>query len=96
MFIVHLEYKKALADVDSLIPAHRDFLQRNYKEGNFILSGRCEPRTGGIILSAMKSIDALEEIMKKDPFYTDGAATFEIIEFKPSMASDELKSLIGR
>lgn len=96
MFIVHIEYKKALADVDAILPAHIEFLSRNYQAGNFILSGRCEPRTGGIILSSMKSLDALEEVMKKDPFYVDGAASFEIIEFNPSMASDELKGLIGR
>lgn len=96
MFIVHIEYKKALADVDALLPAHIEFLNRNYAAGIFILSGRCEPRTGGIILSSMESLDALEEVMKKDPFYTGGAASFEIIEFNPSMASNELKGLIGR
>jgi uncharacterized protein YciI len=96
MFIVHIEYKKALADVDALLPAHLLFLDEYYKKGVFVLSGRCEPRTGGIILSTIKSAGELEEIMKKDPFYADGAASFEIIEFKPTMAAPELQLLIGR
>jgi uncharacterized protein YciI len=96
MFIVQIKYKKALADVDSLLPAHIDFLRANYESGAFALSGRCEPRTGGIIVSCLKSRDQLEELMKTDPFYTGGVAAFDIIEFTPSMASDELKTLIGR
>ena len=96
MFIVRLSYKKALADIDALLPAHTEFLQENYRKGIFVLSGPCDPRTGGIVISSIKSQDDLEEIMKKDPFYTNGAATFEIIKFAPRMASDELKGFIGR
>jgi uncharacterized protein YciI len=51
MFVVTLNYKKSLSDVDRLVDEHRAFLEHHYIFGHFLLSRRKEPRTGGIILS---------------------------------------------
>lgn len=34
MFIFKLTYKKSLAEVDSLLAAHREYLDRFYKKAN--------------------------------------------------------------
>ncbi|MDA8090613.1 MAG: YciI family protein [Nitrospiraceae bacterium] len=93
MFIVSLEYKKPLAEVDSHLPAHIEYLKAQYKAGNFLLSGRKNPRTGGIILSNVKTKENLDQILKRDPFYQHQVADYDIIEFEPSMTCKELEFL---
>ena len=93
MFIVSLEYQKPLAEVDSLLPAHIEYLKAQYEEGNFLLSGRKNPRTGGIILSNVKTKEDLDQILKRDPFYQHQVADYDIIEFEPSMTCKELEFL---
>ena len=65
-----------------------------YENGNFILSGRKVPRTGGIILCNLKTRKEVEEVIKKDPFKTAGVSKYEIIEFTPGMAAKGFEFLI--
>lgn len=94
MFIVSLTYKAELGQVDKFLNEHVDFLKRQYDSGNFILSGRKVPRTGGIIISSIKSKDKLKEVLKRDPFHRESLADYEITEVIPTMSSEELKFLI--
>lgn len=94
MFIISLTYKVPLNRIDEEIENHICFLKEQYALGNFLASGRKVPRTGGIILSHMKDKSELEKIIHKDPFYIYDLADYEIIEFIPSMTSDELKCFI--
>lgn len=90
MFIISLTYKMPLDEVDKHLPAHVSFLNDQYASGHFIASGRKVPRTGGIILSNMQSRDALNEVLQNDPFMQYGVADYDIVEFVPSMVSDEM------
>ena len=75
---------------------HVAWLKRHYASGLFIASGRQVPRRGGIILARSGDRRALEEAMARDPFVTHGAATFDVLEFTPSMTAPgaaALKSL---
>ena len=94
MFVILLTYTQPLAEVDKLIPAHREFLQRMYETGRFLLSGRKEPRTGGVILASAASMEALKRLLADDPFSVHGVADYQIIEFTPTMSAPELQSLI--
>jgi uncharacterized protein YciI len=95
MFIVSLTYRKPLADVDRFIEKHRDFLARHYASGVFLLSGRKEPRTGGVILADCLTRADLERILGEDPFWKHEIAHFEITEFVPSMAAPQFSALLG-
>ena len=95
MFIVNLTYKVALDQVDQHIPAHIDFLNAQYAAGHFLASGRKVPRTGGIILANAASLETLAAILEQDPFKQNNLADYEVIEFVPSKASDELQFLIS-
>ena len=93
MFIVSLTYVVDLEKVDELLPLHVDYLKNQYEKGNFIASGRKIPRTGGIILSKLDSIEKLEEVLNQDPFKINDLAEYKIEEFIPSMTSEEFLNL---
>ncbi|PIF47059.1 uncharacterized protein YciI [Chryseobacterium sp. 52] len=94
MFIISLTYKTSLEHVERFIPEHNDFLERYYSSGNFIASGRKDPRTGGIILAQADSKDEAEQIIKEDPFYIHQIADYDIIEFIPSKYNEHFKFFI--
>ena len=93
MFVAVLTYKVAIEEVEKHLSEHVDFLKTQYRDGNFIASGRKVPRTGGVILSNMDSKEGLEKVLSQDPFNINDVADYEIIEFVPSMTSKELEFL---
>ncbi|WP_094605580.1 hypothetical protein SPSIL_012680 [Sporomusa silvacetica DSM 10669] len=93
MFIVVLKYVKPLARIDELVSAHIEFLDRFYNQEKFIVSGRREPRVGGVIFASASSEEELWDIIKQDPFYIDGAAEYEVIEFIPSKYDSRFECL---
>jgi uncharacterized protein YciI len=93
MFIINLKYKVELTQIDQFLNEHIEFLNAQYESGNFLASGRKEPRTGGIILAKADSKSALEEIIEKDPFKIHDLADYELTEFIPSKTCDELTFL---
>jgi len=68
MFVILLSYIKPLSEVDRFVGEHREFLERYYTSGHFLLSGRKEPRTGGVILSMAETRAEIESIVLNDPF----------------------------
>ena len=95
MFVVLLTYTKPLEAVDALVPAHREFLQQMYQTGTFVLSGRKEPRDGGVILASASSLQELQAALAQDPFQAHGVATYQVIQFIPTMAAPALQSLVA-
>lgn len=94
MFIINLNYVAPLEEIDACMREHMVFLNHCYKEGLFIVSGRKIPRTGGIILARATSREALEALMKNDPFVAEGLAEFTIIEFQTSQSHPDFKKLL--
>ncbi|WP_304649478.1 YciI family protein [uncultured Duncaniella sp.] len=95
MFIAILTYKKPLSEVDKYLQAHREYLAENYAAGNFIASGPQTPRVGGVIMMRAASREAVDALIKQDPFHINGIADYQIVEFTPTMfCNDSLKSLL--
>lgn len=90
MYLLILHYKTDLQTVDSHVPDHTKYLQKNYELGNFLLSGRRIPRTGGIIIARAEHEEAVRAIIKEDPFYIHGVAEYEIIPFIASMTAPQI------
>lgn len=84
-----------LDKVEKELENHIQYLKKQYATGSFIASGRKVPRTGGIILSQMKDKSELERIIHEDPFYKNDLANYDIIEFIPSMTSEEFKCFLN-
>ncbi|MBS1636146.1 MAG: GTP cyclohydrolase [Bacteroidetes bacterium] len=84
MFIIELNYKVPLTEIDAHLEAHRHFLDAYYASGHFIASGPKNPRTGGIILAAFDGQEALNQALCQDPFYIHHLADYKITEFNPN------------
>ena len=76
--------------------AHVAFLKKHYADGTFLVSGRKIPRDGGIILAVGPSREAIETIVKADPFVSRGLADYRIIEFRASQRARDLDARIDR
>ncbi|SCC92089.1 conserved hypothetical protein [Thiomonas sp. X19] len=90
MFLILLKYIRPLDQVEVHLAAHREYLRRRYADGGFLMSGRMEPRTGGVILAQAASRGAAEAMMHEDPFYTAGVAEYTLVEFHPTMTAPAL------
>ncbi len=88
MFVLVLTYTKPLAEVDALMRRHMAWLNRQYDEGRFIVSGRQVPRTGGVILARGDDREEIERIAAEDPFVAGGVATVDILQFRASQSED--------
>lgn len=93
MYIINLTYKTSPETVDQFLEAHIIYLNKQYELGNFVASGRKIPRTGGIILSIIKDLTQLQNIIAEDPFKINNIAEYELIEFIPSKTCEKLKFL---
>jgi uncharacterized protein YciI len=96
MFVIELDYKAALSQIDAHMKAHMKFLNKYYAAGNFLVSGRKIPRDGGIIVAVANSRSEIEAIAREDPFIEKGLADFRIIEFRASQRADDIQSRIDR
>ena len=94
MFVVDLHYIVPLEKLDQYMTDHVKFLKKYYKQNIFVVSGRKVPRTGGIILALTPSREALEKILREDPFYTHQLAEFHITEFLTSQYHPALKEFL--
>lgn len=94
MYIANLIYVKPLEDVEKYLEEHIAFLEKYYKSGNFICSGRKNPRTGGIILFNAKDETEMNQIISEDPFNVNQIARYEIIEFYPTKYTSDFKCFV--
>ncbi len=95
MFIAILTYTKPLEEVDRFLQAHRDYLAEHYAAGDFIASGPQTPRAGGVIMINAADRDAVNGIISQDPFNINQIADYQIVEFTPTMFSnDNLKKIL--
>jgi uncharacterized protein YciI len=94
MFIIELNYKAPLAEMDAHMAAHVRFLKKYYAAGKFLMSGRKIPRDGGIIVAVSQSREEIESIAREDPFYVRGLAEFRVVEFRASQRADDIQKLV--
>jgi len=94
MFVIELTYKADLSRIDAQMRAHVAFLKKYYDAGNFLISGRQIPRTGGIIIAVGESRERIEAVMQEDPFVKHGLADARVIEFRASQRADDLQRRI--
>ncbi len=95
MFVISIEYKVAMELIEPLIEEHFAFLDKYYQKGLFVVSGRKEPRTGGIIIVKSASRSEVEEIIKEDPFYREEVADYFITEFLATRVGTGFEALAG-
>ena len=95
MFIIELTYNVPPEEIDKNINSHMDYLDKYYRSGHFLASGRQEPRTGGIIFAKASGRKRIEEIINEDPFKINNLAKYRIIEFRATKKTKEYDDFIG-
>jgi uncharacterized protein YciI len=91
MYLILLQYIRPVAAIEHYMDEHRAFLEKYYKSGKFIFSGRRKPKSGSLILCKASSRKEVEEIMSEDPLDKYHLTLFEIIEFEPTSYVHELE-----
>lgn len=94
MFIIDLKYIQPLSEIEKFLPLHIEFLEKNYAEGNLLMSGRKNPRTGGMMFCTLKTEQEVINMIASDPFKINNLAEYTITEFHPTKACGKLKFLI--
>lgn len=84
MFILLVNYKKSLQEVEKNLESHRLYLDKYYALGKFVCSGRRNPRTGGCIICHNTTAEEIKEIIQGDPFCYKGIADYEILDITPT------------
>ena len=95
MFVLLVTYRAPLERIDELRPAHFDYLRKHYADGTFLVSGRQRPPAGGVILAADVDRPELERIIATDPYVTEAAAEYTIVEFGPTVVADSVRAGLG-
>jgi uncharacterized protein YciI len=67
-----IEYSKDKAKVEAARPAHRAYLARLIEQNQLVAAGPFEDGFGALIVYEADSVDAVEALMKADPFHTAG------------------------
>lgn len=84
MFIANLKYKKSIKEVNKVLEAHLEYLDKYFEKGKFICTGKKSfPELGGVILFDSNNLEEAKKILYEDPFYVEEIADYEIIEFQP-------------
>ncbi len=91
LFIVSLRYLVPVERIDAVMEQHVAFLDKHFARGEFLVSGRQVPRTGGIILARGKDRTTVERIMQQDPFVKKKLASVDIVEFRASKMAKGLQ-----
>ncbi|MGN6485004.1 MAG: YciI family protein [Thermomicrobiales bacterium] len=94
MFVSTLTSVVELDRIEEALPDHVAWLDRQYADGVTLLSGRQNPRVGGVILWRSGARAGVEARIAADPFVARGLATVAIVEFRPTKAAPGLESLI--
>jgi uncharacterized protein YciI len=82
MFLLILKYKVPIEQVESVTPAHREFLDQGYRAEKLLISGPRVPRTGGVIVARVKTREEADALIQEDPFFKEGIADYEVVEFR--------------
>jgi uncharacterized protein YciI len=82
MFIIEITYKVPTEQIDANMAAHMKYVDKYYHSGNFLASGRKEPRDGGIIFAKAESLAEVNAIVAEDPFCVLQLADYRVIHFK--------------
>jgi uncharacterized protein YciI len=93
MYVVSLSYRVPQDIVDFHNDAHVAWLQEAFDDGVFIAAGRKVPRTGGLLLSRADRA-TLDASLAQDPFYTNGVAEFEVVEFHAGRVAPGFENLL--
>ncbi len=94
MFIVLLRFSDNKANAGQFMEGHKDWLDRGFEDGVFLLAGSLQPNAGGGIVAHNTSLSDLQSRVNADPFVAEDVVKAEILEITPSRAEDRISFLL--
>ena len=82
-FLLEGEYLVPFEELAELIPRHRQFLQKGYDAGHFLLSGPQASARGGVLLARAESLEKLQELLAEEPLTQAKKMRLRMVEFTP-------------
>jgi uncharacterized protein YciI len=95
--IAIIRYRRAFEQVSAHLEKHRAYLQELKQKGVLLVSGPCDPRTGGILLLRFPDggdVNAeLDKVRDGDPYTQAGVAQYEVLVWNPLTGKDMLDQM---
>ena len=91
MFVVLLKFAANRSQAGQFMQGHKDWIQRGFDDGVFLLTGNLQPGLGGGIVAHNTSLPELQSRVNADPFVAEGVVSAEILEIAPSRTDERLK-----
>jgi len=95
MYIVLLTFADKKNDAGQYMQGHKDWLQRGFDDGIFLMAGSLQPNRGGAIIAHNVTHTDLEARVADDPFVASNVVGAEILEIAPSRTDARLNFLLG-
>lgn len=95
MFIVLLKFSNNKSQANQLMSGHKEWIQRGFADGVFLVVGSLQPNQGGAILANNTTLEGLRNRVNDDPFVVENIVTAEILEISPNQADERLKFLLN-
>ena len=95
MFVVLLKFSDNKSQAAQFMQGHKDWIQRGFDEGVFLLVGNLQPALGGGILAHKTSLADLQRRVNDDPFVMMNIVTADILEIALARADARLQFLLG-
>ena len=95
MFFVLLKFADNKAEAGRFMQGHKDWIQRGFDDGVFLLVGGLQPNAGGGIVAHDTTLDDLQARVNEDPFVAEKIVSAEILEIAPARTDERLAFLRG-
>jgi uncharacterized protein YciI len=94
MFVVLLKFSGNKGRAGQFMDGHKQWLQRGFDDGVFLLAGSLQPNMGGGIVAHNTSLPDLQSRVSEDPFVAQDVVSAEILEIAPSRVDERLKFVV--
>lgn len=95
MFVIVLKFSDNKDRAGQFMAGHKDWIQRGFDEGVFLLAGGLQPSLGGAIVAHDTSLADLQSRVKEDPFVAENIVRADILDITPSQTDERLAFLHG-
>jgi uncharacterized protein YciI len=95
MFVVLLRFAGNKNQAGQFMDGHKQWIQRGFDDGVFLLVGNLQPGLGGTIVAYNASLPELQSRVNDDPFVAANVVSAEILEIAPSRTDQRLSFLLG-
>lgn len=96
MHIIILKFADNRHNAAQHLPGHKAWLARGLEDGVFLLAGSLGSNLGGAILARGNSLAKIQDRVNEDPFVRENVVSAEVLEFSPSVASEDFQFLLGQ